>query len=144
VVTKVQVVLDCADPATLAEFWTAALGYRIPEPPEGFATWPDYLRASGVPESEWNSARAVEDPTGAGPRLFLQRVPEPKAGKNRMHLDLNVGGGSAVPLDDRRERVATEVLRLEALGGSRVREFDRPPEHWVVMRDPEGNEFCLQ
>jgi hypothetical protein len=144
VATGVQVVIDCADPARLAEFWAAALGYTPQEPPSGFASWPDFLKARGVPESEWNAANAVVDPDRRGPRLFFQRVPEPKTIKNRVHLDLNVGGGLATPLESRRERVNAEAQRLQRLGARQVRATERGDEFWVVMQDPEGNEFCLQ
>jgi catechol 2,3-dioxygenase-like lactoylglutathione lyase family enzyme len=140
----VQVVIDCADPAKLAEFWAAALGYRIPGPPGEFATWPDYLRAQGVPESEFNSASAVEDPDGVGPRIFFQRVPEPKAGKNRVHVDVNAGGGRGTPEDERAKRVDEAVVALVAAGATRVEERSQMGERWVVMQDPEGNEFCVQ
>jgi hypothetical protein len=144
VATSVQVVIDCADPAGLARFWAAALGYVEQEPPAGFASWQDFLTAQGVPESEWNSANAVVDPDQRGPRIFFQRVPEPKAVKNRLHLDLNVGGGRAAPLETRRERVNAEARRLRELGASEVRATERGEEFWIVMQDPEGNEFCLQ
>ena len=91
--TAVQVVIDCADPGALADFWATALHYKVQDPPEGFATWEDALVAWGIPESAWNDRSAVVDPDGAGPRVFFQRVPEPKQVKNRVHLDLNVGGG---------------------------------------------------
>jgi Glyoxalase-like domain len=142
--TGVQVVIDCADPARLAEFWAAALGYTRQAPPPGFASWQDFLKAQGVPESEWNAANAVVDPDQRGPRLFFQRVPEPKTVKNRVHLDLNVGGGRNAPLEARRERVNAEARRLEQLGASQLRATERRDEFWVVMHDPEGNEFCLQ
>ena len=143
-VTKVQVVIDCADPAQLAGFWAEALGYKVQDPPDGFDSWPAFLTSVGVPESEWNSASAVVDPDGAGPRIFLQRVPEPKAGKNRLHLDLNVGGGQAVPIEQRKGRLADEVERLSKLGASLVEKREQRGEFWIVMRDPEGNEFCIQ
>ena len=63
--TGVQVVIDCTDPARLAPFWATALGYKIQDPPAGFATWQDFLVAHGVPESEWNSASAIVDPETA-------------------------------------------------------------------------------
>jgi catechol 2,3-dioxygenase-like lactoylglutathione lyase family enzyme len=144
VATRVQVVVDCADPAKLAEFWAAALGYRIPDPPGDFATWPDFLRAQGVPESEFNSASAVEDPDGVGPRIFFQQVPEPKAGKNRVHLDVDAGGGRGTPEEERAKRVDEAVEALIAVGATRVEERSKMGERWVVMRDPEGNEFCVQ
>jgi hypothetical protein len=144
-VTRFQVTFDAADPARLAEFWAAALGYRMPDPPDGHASWQDWLRAEGVPEANWNDASAVEDPEGAGPRLYFQRVPEAKTAKNRMHLDLNVGGGHAVDLEERQRRVDAEVERLKALGASDARGSRLiRGEYWVRMNDPEGNEFCVQ
>jgi hypothetical protein len=142
--TGVQVVIDCADPARVGEFWGVALGYKLQDPPAGFATWPDFLKAQGVPESEWNSAYAVVDPDGRGPRLFFQRVPEPKVVKNRVHLDLNVGGGPGTPVDQRRERVDREVERLQRSGATKQKAFAERGEYHVVMQDPEGNEFCVQ
>jgi hypothetical protein len=75
----------------------------------------------------------------------------PKPGKNRIHLDLNVSGGPTVLLPDRKARVNREVGRLLDLGASEQRAWDVPPrskaelgEYWVVMQDPEGNEFCVQ
>ena len=142
--TQVQVTFDCADPAALSTFWAAALGYRLQDPPEGFATWEAFLTDLGVPEDEWNSASAVVDPDGGGPRLFFQRVPEPKAAKNRVHLDLNVGGPLGTPLDERKAAVDREAKRMIDLGAEVVRQVEERGEFWVVMRDPEGNEFCLQ
>jgi catechol 2,3-dioxygenase-like lactoylglutathione lyase family enzyme len=142
--TQVQVTFDCADPEALSTFWAAALGYRLQDPPEGFATWEAFLADLGVPEDEWNSASAVVDPDGGGPRLYFQRVPEPKAAKNRVHLDLNVGGPLGTPLDERKAAVDREAKRMIDLGAEVVREVEERGEYWVVMRDPEGNEFCLQ
>ena len=142
--TGIQVVIDCADPARLAEFWAAALGYTMQDPPTGFATWQEFLAAQGVPESEWNSANAVVDPDKHGPRVYFQRVPEPKTVKNRVHLDLNVGGGHATPLETRRERVGAEARRLLSLGATQLRATELRGEYWIVMQDPEGNEFCVQ
>ena len=76
--TGVQVVIDCADPARLAEFWAAALGYVEQAPPEGFASWQDWLKARGVPEWEWNSANAVVDPDKRGPRIFSNACLSPR------------------------------------------------------------------
>ena len=142
--TGVQVVIDCADPAALAEFWAAALGYEMQSPPPGFETWEDWLREMGIPEADWNAFNAVVDPDGAGPRLFFQRVPEPKVAKTRVHLDLNVGGGPGTPVDERRRRVDAEAERLVGLGAARVRAYEERGEYWVAMRDPEGTEFDLQ
>jgi len=141
--TRVQVTIDCADPAGLAEFWAATLGYELQAPPEGFDSWPAALTSWGVPESDWNSASAVVDPAGAGPRLFFQRVPEPKAGKNRVHLDVGVSDGPDTPLERKRAQVLPTVQRLREHGASEVRQVEDMGSFWVVMRDPEGNEFCV-
>ncbi len=142
--TSVQIVIDCADPARLAPFWAAALQYRQDDPPEGYDSWPAFLAAQGVPEDQWNAANAVSDPDGRGPRIYFQRVPEPKHVKNRVHLDLNVGGGHAIPLDERQRRVDAEVERLIGLGATKLHPMEQRGEYWVVMQDPEGNEFCVQ
>ncbi len=141
---SVQVVIDCRDPAALARFWAQALGYELEPPPPGFATWEDWLRAQGIPEADWNAANAVRDPAGVGPRVYFQRVPEEKVVKNRVHLDLNVGGGHGVPEAERRRRVDAAAERLVALGAQRVRSFTERGAYWVTMHDPEGNEFDLQ
>ena len=139
-----QVTIDCADPDRLARFWAEALGYKIQDPPAGFATWPEFLTARGVPESEWNSASAIVDPDGRGGRIFFERVPEPKSVKNRVHLDVSVSGGLGTPLEERRQRVDAEVKRIVALGATAQGPMEKHGEYWVVMQDPEGNEFCLQ
>jgi hypothetical protein len=100
--------------------------------------------AWGVPESAWNDRSAVVDPDGAGPRVFFQRVPEPKQVKNRVHLDLNVGGGLQADPQEKRARIAAEAERLVAAGAARQKEFEEGREYWLVMQDPEGNEFCIQ
>lgn len=108
--------IDTTDPAGLASFWEAALGWRrtydgdeevVLEPPQG----------------------SRED--GIVPDLLFLRVHEDKAGKNRLHLDL------------RPEDQAAEVARLEGLGGRRVDVGQGPEASWVVMADPAGNEFCV-
>jgi hypothetical protein len=145
--TSIQVVIDCADPARLTKFWAQALSYQEQEPPPGFASWIDALKARGVPEEDWNSAGAVVDPDGKGPRLFFQRVPEPKIVKNRVHLDVNVGGGLGTPLEERKRRIAAKVEELVGVGATQLRitETQQPFEaYFIVMQDPEGNEFCLQ
>jgi hypothetical protein len=142
--TGIQVVIDCADPNRLAAFWASALGYKLQDPPDGHATWEDFLREMGVPEQEWNSASAVVDPDGQGPRIYFQRVPERKVVKNRVHLDLNVGGGRDAPLDERKKTVDAQVDRLRGEGATVVRPVEQRDEYWVVMQDPEGNEFCVQ
>jgi len=128
----------------MASFWSAALHYRLQDPPAGFDSWPAWLTAQGIPESEWNSASAVVDPDGRGPRLYFQRVPEMKVIKNRVHLDLNVGGGPEAPLGKRQQLVNEEVERLQGEGANKLRAVEERCEYWVVMTDPEGNEFCVQ
>jgi hypothetical protein len=136
--------MDCADPDQLAKFWAEALGFVIPDPPEGHATWEDFLRSMNVPEEEWNSASAIQDsksdPTR---RIYFQKVPEPKAVKNRLHLDLNVAA-RGTPAEERRTLVDAEVERLAGIGASKVEAREKYDEYWVVMQDVEGNEFCLQ
>ena len=142
--TPIQVTFDCADPDRLATFWATALGYKKQDPPAGYATWPEFLAAQGVPEDQWNAASAIVDPEGIGPRIYFQQVPEPKTVKNRVHLDVNVGGGRDTPDDERRGRVNAEVERLIGAGATRLCACAEHGEYWVVMYDPEGNEFCLQ
>jgi predicted enzyme related to lactoylglutathione lyase len=112
VTAKLGLVLDCADPERLAAFWSEAIGYTT-------------LGGAG-------SYVLLVDEAKERPKLLLQRVDEPKAGKNRMHVDIET--------DD----VDGEVERLEGLGARRL--DDPMEEHgsrWVVMADPEGNEFCV-
>jgi catechol 2,3-dioxygenase-like lactoylglutathione lyase family enzyme len=142
-VRQVQVTFDCADPGALAAFWAAALGYELDAPPAGFATWDEALDAWGVPPERRNDRSAVSDPSGTGPRLFFQKVPEPKAAKNRVHLDVRAAPGLAG--DARLAALEAECERLVAVGAERVHrhEPDAGGNGHIVMRDPEGNEFCL-
>lgn len=143
--TSIQVTFDCADPERMAPFWASALGYELSDPPEGYLSWEEWATDAGIPEESWNDFRDAVDPSGAGPRLFFQRVPEPKTVKNRVHLDLNVGGGRAVPLEQRREAIEAEATRLVSEGATRLHDAsDGPDSYFVVMQDPEGSEFCLQ
>ncbi len=110
------VVVDAADPGRLAAFWEAALGWR---------------RTHDTPDEV-----ALEPPAGSiwdcvAPDLLFVRVPDERAGKNRLHLDL------------RPEDQAAEVARLESLGASRAAVGQGPDASWTVMTDPEGNEFCV-
>ena len=140
---RFQVTIDCADPDRLARFWALALGYTLQDPPPGFATWPDFLKSIGVPEADWSSRSAIVDPEGVGSRVFFQRVPEPKTTKNRFHLDVNVADHS-VRGDERHRLVDEHVARLVDAGATRVGEMTEHGERWVVLQDPEGNEFCVQ
>jgi len=142
--TSFQVTFDCANPDNQATFWAEVLGYKKQEPPQGYTTWPDFLRAQHVPEEIWEDFSAIVDPAKAGSRIFFQKVPEPKISKNRVHLDVNVGDGEGLPPQEHRQKVQREVERLTGLGASKLREAEERGENWVVMADPEGNEFCLQ
>ena len=141
---EVQITIDCADPARLAEFWAEVLGYRVQGPPQGFATWTEALDAWGVPEERRNDASAVLDPDGSGPRVFFQRVPEGKVTKNRLHLDVRAAPG--LTGEERMAALEAEASRLEGLGARRsARHEPAPPRDagHLVLTDPEGNEFCL-
>lgn len=142
--TSIQVVFDCANPDRMARFWAAALGYKLQDPPPGFAGWEAFLEAQGVPRDRWDSASAIVDPQGVMPRIFFQKVPEGKSVKNRVHLDLNVGGGHATPMAERRQRIAAEIQRLTQLGATQGRVVEENGEYCVNMFDVEGNEFDLQ
>jgi catechol 2,3-dioxygenase-like lactoylglutathione lyase family enzyme len=144
--TSIQVTFDCADPDRLARFWAEALGYRLEEPPDGFATWQDYWVSRGLPPEEVEDGYdSIVDPEGVRPRIWFQPVPEGKVVKNRLHLDLGVSGGRRVPLETRRRRIDAEAERLVAAGATRLRVMsEEGVDHYgVVMADPEGNEFCL-
>ena len=106
-------VLDCADPERVAPFWSAALGYTN-------------LGGAGS-----YVLLAPED--GGGPPLLLQRVPEPRVAKTRMHVDLHTPD------------IETEATRLARLGARRLapEPLGEHSHHWIVMADPEGNEFCV-
>jgi Glyoxalase-like domain len=143
VAIKLQVVFDAADPPALAAFWGEAIGYVEEDPPEGFDSWEAWAVANDLPREDWDNYASRVDPDGAGPRLFFQRVPEPKTAKNRVHLDLDVSGGRGTPLEFRRRKVADAVERAVAAGATRVKDYDEAGQHWVVLQDPEGNEFCL-
>ena len=148
----IQVTFDAHDPRALSTFWRDVLGYVHPGPPgvevpEGgdpLAAWDEFLARVGVPEEQRNSRSAIEDPDGDGPRVFFQQVPEDKVAKNRVHLDVRAAPG--LEGDERMAALEAECERLVALGASRVsRTEPAPPMEagFIVMQDPEGNEFCL-
>lgn len=140
-VKKFQVTFDCAEPERLARFWCEVLGYVVPPPPKGFATWDDF-KGSQPPEQQ-DAWFACVDPTGAGPRLFFQRVPEGKAAKNRLHLDVRVGTGLVG--EARLSALEAECARLVPLGAVHVQTLyaDDDNESCIPMLDIEGNEFCI-
>ncbi|HEX6257157.1 MAG TPA: VOC family protein [Euzebyales bacterium] len=142
---QLQLVIDCADPDRLARFWAAALGYVPPPPPDGHDSWADWYRSVGVPEDEIDDGvDRLVDPTGTGPSVWFQPVPEAKSVKNRLHLDLLVAG-RGTPIAERRRIVDAEVERLVGLGATIVRVVDGDVrDHYAVtLGDPEGNEFCV-
>lgn len=142
--TSIQLVFDCADPDRMAAFWSEVLGYRFQPPPDGFDTWDAFLESIGIPEEQRHDANAIIDPDGGRPRIFFQKVPEPKTAKNRLHIDVNASAGTHDP-DERRRLVDAAVERFKALGATDERgAIARGPEYWVRMNDPEGNEFCVQ
>ena len=140
-VRQVQVTFDCAEPRRVARFWCEVLGYVPAPPPEGFATWDD--AEASLPAAERDAWSACSDPTGVGPRLYFQRVPEGKVVKNRVHLDVRVGTGLVGA--ERLAALEAERDRLVALGATCVRVMlaDEENESCIVMQDVEGNEFCL-
>ena len=149
---EVQITFDAHDPRALSTFWRDALGYVHPGPPgvdlpagaDPLTAWDDLLQRMGVPADQWNTRSALEDPQGQGPRLFFQQVPEDKAGKNRVHLDVRAAPGLQGP--ERMVALEAECTRLMALGARRITRHDPAPPMsagHIVMADPEGNEFCL-
>jgi predicted enzyme related to lactoylglutathione lyase len=116
-VSLLSVIVDCQDPRRQAEWWAQALTYQVSQ------RNPDEFQ--------------VSDPAGAGGSLYFMKVPEPKVGKNRLHLDLVTAGS-----------MEAEVARLVEAGAQVVEVRQDPasfdnPDTWTVMRDPEGNEFCV-
>ena len=136
--------VDCVSPRRVAEFWALALGYEPLPAPAGFATWEDWFRSHDIPEDEWDDGAYLHDPDGAGPRLSFMKVPEGKVVKNRLHLDVQAGGGREVPWDVRWPLVVAAVERLVGAGATvdRIHEMDGRGDHYAMF-DPEGNEFCV-
>jgi hypothetical protein len=108
-----EVVIDCVEPARVAEFWRQILDYRVTQTGD-----------DGEVE--------IGPPDGGGPTLVFVRVPEPKSVKNRVHVDVNPSGNDQ----------AAELERLLALGARQI-DVGQGDVTWVVLADPEGNEFCL-
>lgn len=112
--TTIGVTMDCQDVGRIAAFWREALGYDEPNPVDDAAPF-----------------HALVSPDGGLHHLTLQRVPELKSGKNRVHLDLFV------------EDLAAEIERLRGVGATVVAEHDEGGFQTAVLADPEGNEFCV-
>ena len=141
---RFQLVIDCADPDRLARFWADALSYDIAPPPAGFPTWDDYYRDLGVPEEELGVGEdRISDPQGHRPDIWFQVVPETKAVKNRLHLDILASGERTDPFEARRQRVDAEARRVAGLGATItcVLQQEGLDHYGVAMKDPEGNEF---
>lgn len=145
---KFKICVDCADPNLLAGFWAEAMGYVV----EDHSVFIAKLLEQGVITEDllleidgrrvWKTAAAIRDPAdpvnaesgiGQGMRVLFQTVPEPKTVKNRLHLDLHYGS----------DRYEAEADRLEGLGATRLGAHDEQGSQWIVMTDPEGNEFCV-
>jgi hypothetical protein len=109
-----EVVIDCAEPRRVADFWAAVLGYEIAD-------------------TGRNGEVEIADERRSFPTLVFVPVPEPKTIKNRIHLDVNATANDQ----------ATELERLLALGARRVEVGQGSDVPWIVLADPEGNEFCL-
>jgi hypothetical protein len=112
-VTVAALTVDCADPAALAEFWGKVLNRPV------------------SPGATAENATLDATDSASGPRMFFQQVPEPKAVKNRLHLDLIT------------ERYDEEIERLTGLDAKRLNEVKLPKFRWTTFADPEGNEFDL-
>ena len=126
--SSLQVTFDCTEPERVAGFWCAVLGYVVPP-------------SDDDDDDDDGSAFACVDPTGVGPRLYFQRVPEGKVVKNRLHLDVRVGTGLVG--EERLAALEAECARLVPLGATRVRLVYDGTDSCIVMQDIEGNEFCL-
>jgi hypothetical protein len=144
-----KLVIDSTHAVTLADFWAEALGYEVEDPSALIGRLLDAGRIGDEAVTEHNgrklfrgysAIRHPDDPfddvsgIGRGRRLLFQDVPEAKQVKNRLHIDIHSDDGDLEAL----------TTRLENLGATRVSEVDQGPAgHWWVMRDPEGNEFCV-
>lgn len=136
---RTQVTFDTADPHALAGFWAQVLGTEV----EDHSGLVGQLVADGRMPAEdcimingrlaFRDVAACRDPRGVEPRFFFQRVPEGKVAKNRVHLDIQVES----------ERKADEVARLTGLGAELISSHDDRGPLTYVLRDPEGNEFCV-
>lgn len=137
--SEIQVTFDCSDPHAMACFWAEALGYDK----EDHSSLVEQLLSAGALDPDrtvevdggrqFAEVSACRDPSGKGPRIFFQKVPEERTTKNRVHLDLHVG----------HDGYEMEVERLERAGAKRLwYSDDRGAKCWT-MADIEGNEFCV-
>jgi hypothetical protein len=139
-----QVTVDATDPHTLADWWAETLGWVVEPSDEafihrmiaaGYATQDDTRTYNGT--LVWKEGAAIRHPDGPdnGPRrrVLFQLVPEAKTVKNRVHLDVWVGG----------ENVDAELERLTSRGAKFLHRGQQGPQTWITVADPEGNEFCI-
>ena len=137
-----QVTVDCADPHLLAAWWAETLGWQVEAQDEAFIR--RMISAGRASEDDtrlwdgglvWKAGAAIGHPEGAqrAPRVLFQLVPEAKAVKNRVHLDVRIGA------DD----VELAVAGLVERGAKLLHRGEQGPFTWVTLADPEGNEFCV-
>jgi hypothetical protein len=136
----IQIVVDCARPHELADWWAEALGWPVEQQDEAFirrmveaghATEADTTTHRGA--LVWRIGAALNSPDPGRPRILFQEVPEPKTVKNRLHLDVQVGA----------EAREAEIARLVGLGARELWRSSQGPHEWATLADPEGNEFCV-
>jgi hypothetical protein len=142
-----QLTIDANEPALLARFWAEVLGWQSSPPTKPDTTWWAHYRGRLDDDADAFDDRLF-DPDGLRPPIWFQQVPEEKAGKNRLHLDVYVTArDNALSFEERKRSVDTKVADLLGLGATveRRAEHDHPkdPIYHVVMHDPEGNEFCV-
>lgn len=141
-----QLTVDCKDPARLTAFWGFALGY-VPTPPaQPASTWLEHYRARLGAETAFDNR--LFDPEGLRPPIWFQQVPEEKAGKNRLHLDLYpTGRDNSLSQEQRIALVDAMVVELVDRGATvlHTERNDDPAdlEYFTVLQDPEGSEFCV-
>ena len=147
---RYQLVINCVGhPESLARFWAEALGYVLESPPTDFDDWDDWRSAVGLPTT-WlgRGTDCIVDPDGAGPRIWIQVVPDRKTTSNRLHIDIHASGDRALSIAIRKERVDAEARRLCDLGATLLSDLDAAlddnVDHYAVaLLDPEGNEFDI-
>ncbi len=134
-----QIAIDCADPHALVRFWAAAMDLEVEDHSAFVQRMLDERQATSGDTAvvdgrlAWREAAACRGDEPGQPRLLFQAVPEPKAAKNRVHLDLHVGA------EARDAKVADLIER----GATRIGEGAQGPFAWIVLADPQGNEFCV-
>jgi len=141
---EIQVAVDCVDPHALADWWAETLGWEVEPTDDAFIR--SMIEKGYAQDSEtlvhngnlvWRAGAAIcpsdQPAEGSRQRILFQPVPEPKKGKNRVHLDVRLGG------DDKGATRST----LETRGATFQHDGQQGPHTWYTMADPEGNEFCI-